>query len=516
VLVRVFIAVYEIPSASLVPELTDHYDERTTILSARYLFGWWGGLTMSVIAYAIFLQPDAAHPTGVLNPEGYHRYGIVSSIVMLVAILVSAIGTHRYIPILKQPPTVRPQSLRAALGEFRETVANRSFLALFVAAMFASVAGGLMAALSIYFNTYFWELTSSEIGIVVLPAYVARCSPAWSPRRRRGRSARSGRRSESRRPRSSSSVAGRSASRRLVPGEPHADGAAVADAVQPDRITLLIASNILFSSMVADVAEDSEVATGRRSEGVFTAATLFVQKATSGIGSSRRACCWERSGFRGTRRRARSIRRSCGRWGLVYVPLVQGLYVLAGIFSVVVSDRIGRRNEENLREAERPSREGLTEPRTTAIVACSLRMAPGAIGRATRPAIELLLGRSMRRRRSRSRSSSPRNDPADEQCAAAIRPECARGAKRFVDHSRQYRGRFSWGALGTVNSHAPFVVNRRWNPNPLSDREGRRHHHRNAGPGADADAHSVPNRSRAGTSRVGARSRASDSEGGTP
>ena len=62
VLVRLFIAVYEIPSASLVPELTDHYDERTTILSARYLFGWWGGLTMSVIAYAIFLQPDAAHP----------------------------------------------------------------------------------------------------------------------------------------------------------------------------------------------------------------------------------------------------------------------------------------------------------------------------------------------------------------------------------------------------------------------------------------------------------------------
>jgi len=49
-------------------------------------------------------------------------------------------------------------------------------------------------------------------------------------------------------------------------------------------ITLLIASNILFSSMVADVAEDSEVTTGRRSEGVFTAATLFVQKATSGIG----------------------------------------------------------------------------------------------------------------------------------------------------------------------------------------------------------------------------------------
>src|SRR5262249_23585503 len=55
VLVRVFIAVYEIPSASLVPELTGEYDQRTTIFSYRFFFGWWGALTMSVAAYAFFL-----------------------------------------------------------------------------------------------------------------------------------------------------------------------------------------------------------------------------------------------------------------------------------------------------------------------------------------------------------------------------------------------------------------------------------------------------------------------------
>jgi Na+/melibiose symporter-like transporter len=131
VMVRLFIALYEIPSASLVPELTDHYDERTTILGYRFLFGWWGGLAMSILAYAVFLQPDAEHPTGVLNPEGYHRYGIVASIVMFVAVLVSAIGTHRFIPFLNRPPAVRPVGFAATLGELRETVANRSFRVLF-------------------------------------------------------------------------------------------------------------------------------------------------------------------------------------------------------------------------------------------------------------------------------------------------------------------------------------------------------------------------------------------------
>src|SRR5262249_50551286 len=49
-------------------------------------------------------------------------------------------------------------------------------------------------------------------------------------------------------------------------------------------ITLVIMSGILTASMVADIVEDSEVTTGRRSEGVFVAANSFVQKATSGVG----------------------------------------------------------------------------------------------------------------------------------------------------------------------------------------------------------------------------------------
>jgi Na+/melibiose symporter-like transporter len=50
-------------------------------------------------------------------------------------------------------------------------------------------------------------------------------------------------------------------------------------------VTLIIVAAILVSSMVADVVEDSELRTGRRSEGVFFAARSFVQKAVHGIGA---------------------------------------------------------------------------------------------------------------------------------------------------------------------------------------------------------------------------------------
>ena len=46
---------YDIPSTALVAELTDDYVERSRIVGYRYFFGWWGGLTMAVLAYLVFL-----------------------------------------------------------------------------------------------------------------------------------------------------------------------------------------------------------------------------------------------------------------------------------------------------------------------------------------------------------------------------------------------------------------------------------------------------------------------------
>ena len=68
ILVRTFITLYEIPSSSLVAELTQDYDERTSFLGFRYFFGWWGGLGMALIAYLLLLRPTPEHPVGQLNP----------------------------------------------------------------------------------------------------------------------------------------------------------------------------------------------------------------------------------------------------------------------------------------------------------------------------------------------------------------------------------------------------------------------------------------------------------------
>ena len=43
--------------------------------------------------YAFLLVPSETYPVGTLNRDGYETYGMISGVI-LVAILVSALGTH--------------------------------------------------------------------------------------------------------------------------------------------------------------------------------------------------------------------------------------------------------------------------------------------------------------------------------------------------------------------------------------------------------------------------------------
>lgn len=354
ILVRTFITFYEIPSSSLAAELTDHYDERTSLLSFRFFFGWWGGLTLAVLAFAVFLQPDAAHPVGVLNPLGYRLYGLTASLLMATAILVSAVGTHSHIPRLRQPPPKRSLGLRGVLREARETLSNRSFLALFGAGFFSAMAAGLAASLNIYFNTFFWELTSNEISLLVLANFVSAAAalaiaPTLSTRY-------SGKKPAAIRTAVAACIVGPlGIVLRLLGFFPANHSPFLMPLLLAGNtvvVTLIILSSILVASMIADVVEDSELSTGRRSEGLFFAANSLVQKSVSGVGIFGSTVLLNAIGFpHGAQPGAvdPSVVRNLG---LVYVPTIILLYI--GALAFLSAYRISRATHEaNLEQLAR-------------------------------------------------------------------------------------------------------------------------------------------------------------------
>ncbi|MEM9320686.1 MAG: MFS transporter, partial [Pseudomonadota bacterium] len=62
VLVRASLTFFEVPNSALVPELTQNYDQRTTLSGLRTMLGWIGGVVMAILAYTLFLVPSEAQP----------------------------------------------------------------------------------------------------------------------------------------------------------------------------------------------------------------------------------------------------------------------------------------------------------------------------------------------------------------------------------------------------------------------------------------------------------------------
>ena len=173
VLVRTFITFYEVPSTALAPELTPDYDERTKLAAARHFFGWVGGITIAVVMYGVLMVKTPEFKEGVNNPAAFQAYGILGALMIFAGIMTSALGTHRHIPDLMQPPPKRRASLAMTLREARETLANRSFYAVFGFGLFAAMAGGLSGSMSIYFGTYFWEFSPAQLALLVPTGFIS-------------------------------------------------------------------------------------------------------------------------------------------------------------------------------------------------------------------------------------------------------------------------------------------------------------------------------------------------------
>ena len=103
--------------------------------------------------------------------------GLIASIVIFVAIMVSSMGTHSFIPNLKAPPAKTKLSLSRIYREIFETLWNRSFAALFAAALFGAIGTGVATGLSHYINSFFWGFSTVQLGkislSVVLSAIIA-------------------------------------------------------------------------------------------------------------------------------------------------------------------------------------------------------------------------------------------------------------------------------------------------------------------------------------------------------
>ncbi|MCX9147264.1 MFS transporter [Erythrobacter sp. WG] len=280
IVVRLLLSACEVPSISLVPELTADYDERTTLFRYRALAAWIGGLVMMVLAYTVFMPGKE----GLLQPEGYAAFGLFGALLMAASVIGSAAGQHgrlAHLPPRKPPPF----SLRLAFAEIVEAFSERAFLIFAAGALAAYINQGMVFSITNYLNLFVWRLSGDQLMLfpVVLFASVVTMFIIIAPLHRRFGKARAA---------AVTAVAGT-----IIGLMPYALLlAGVWPTIGSNASTylfygFLLCANALATtavvsatSMIAEVVEAFEETTGRRAEASFYSGNWLIQKCATGGG----------------------------------------------------------------------------------------------------------------------------------------------------------------------------------------------------------------------------------------
>lgn len=277
---------YQVPKDGLGAEISKDYHQRTQLAGLNSVFGWIGGATISYVTSAVFLGNSYS------NAKGYGELAWWGSGAILLFSLIFAFGTAREIPHLEQPKT-RPKKLNEIFHDIVETLNHKSWLMLFFAGVVYSIQIGLTGGLTFYFNSYFWDWRPKDVAIyAIVDLFGALIVSGFAAQ-----------------------ISGRFDKKRLA-----IYLFIFAVVVHPSLLILrlldihfglhLLPANgpkygalwwimlvysfvlsgsaalafILVGSMTADVVEDSQQKTGKRSEGLFFAGPHLVQKCVSGLG----------------------------------------------------------------------------------------------------------------------------------------------------------------------------------------------------------------------------------------
>jgi Na+/melibiose symporter-like transporter len=325
---RIAVSVYDVPNVALTAELTRDYDERTRLAIYRTCANWVFITAFTATVYGYWLRPSVGYPDGLLNPDGYRSMGFVASVVVCVAMLVSAVGLHSQIPRLAQPSSDQRSSFKDMFASVLSVFRERAVLPLLLSAAAISTGFSAYGALFAFYYGYFWGLNPTELSLTMVPyaigLVVGFLTAPIVTRIREKRTV------------AMAAISALSVSVALpvlagLAGlAPIREGSAgypiVYGFLFVDMVTYILVVAALFS-MVADAVEHRELSRGRREEGTVFSIQTLVMKISSALGVLVAGITLQAIGF-ADEEGTRDVTVT-NRIGLAWIVVNVGLYAIA-------------------------------------------------------------------------------------------------------------------------------------------------------------------------------------------
>jgi Na+/melibiose symporter-like transporter len=282
---RQAMTLYSVPHLALGAELSTDYHERSVVMSYGALFGVVGGAGVAYYGWTYLSKL----PSGAMTREGYPVLGLSVGLVAAAAILLSAFFTRDQIPRLTKNLPPQAASERVGIGalysEIKGCMSNRNYRMMLLGLVALSASTGTRETVSSYASLFFWELPEKQIRVFALLtpfAYIlAFFTTVWLHRRIDKRNTIV----------AAVTMLGVSmvtpVTLRLMNLAPATGSKALLPFLALFVFTFYLGVAVLMISALsalADIADEHELNTGRRQEGVFYAARTFFLKMSSGLG----------------------------------------------------------------------------------------------------------------------------------------------------------------------------------------------------------------------------------------
>ena len=162
---------YAVPHAALGAELTDNYEERTSIFGWNGSFMMVGGSLISVfLMFVVF--PTDGDQNGMLVESRYQTLAILGGVFCFVMVMLCTVGTADQIPFLhaqdqlmKRVKSSYADALQLIWVNIRVLLVNPSYISVVACWLVLAIAGGITSTVGTYALIYAFEFTSEQIAI---------------------------------------------------------------------------------------------------------------------------------------------------------------------------------------------------------------------------------------------------------------------------------------------------------------------------------------------------------------
>jgi GPH family glycoside/pentoside/hexuronide:cation symporter len=151
---RVTSAMYRIPYLGLGAEMSRDYDDRTSTMAIRALFGLLGTMAAAGLSFLLFFPATTDGSEPKLQYAGYPHLGLAFGALMSVAGLVTVFGTLGY----RTSGITENSSAPHFLAAFRISMRNRAFRKIWVASMVFFLAVSLNFSEAIDYFTWYAKI----------------------------------------------------------------------------------------------------------------------------------------------------------------------------------------------------------------------------------------------------------------------------------------------------------------------------------------------------------------------